>query len=108
MGFAAGQQGGALVEGVLQMALHLGHCRGVDQRTGGHALLRTVADLQPRHRSGKLVDEGVVDAVLYVDAVGTDAGLPGVAVLGDHRALDRRIQIGVVEDDEGCVAAQLQ
>ena len=41
-------------------------------------------------------------------AVGADAGLAGVAVLGGHRAVDRRIQIGVVEDDERSIAAQFQ
>ena len=45
---------------------------------------------------------------LHVDAVGADAGLPGVAELRGDRALDRRIEIGVVEDDEGRVAAELE
>ena len=53
-------------------------------------------------------DEVVVDAVLHVDAVGADAGLAHVAELRDHRALDRGIEIGVVEDDERRVAAELE
>ena len=53
-------------------------------------------------------DEGVVDLVLHVQAVGADAGLAGVAVLADHRALDGAVDVGVVEDDEGRVAAQFE
>ena len=44
----------------------------------------------------KQLGEGVVDAVLHVDAVGADAGLPGVAEFGDDRAGSRRFKIGVV------------
>jgi hypothetical protein len=50
----------------------------------------------------------VVHAGLHVEAVGADAGLAGVAVLADHRAFDGAVEVGVVEDDEGRVAAQLQ
>ena len=61
-----------------------------------------------RDRRGQLRGEGVVDAVLHQDAVGADAGLAGVAVLGGDRALDRGVEVGVVEHDEGRVAAELQ
>ena len=69
--------------------------------------LHAVADLQRLDRRLQLGGEGVVDAVLHQDAVGADAGLAGVAVLRGHGALHRGVQIGVVEDDEGRVAAQL-
>ena len=49
----------------------------------------------------------VVDAGLDEEAVGAHAGLPGVAIFGDHRALDRPVDVGIVEDDEGRVAAKL-
>ena len=57
---------------------------------------------------GQLLRERVVDAVLHVDAVHAHAGLAGVAVLRRHRALDRRIQIRIVEHDERRVAAELE
>ena len=60
------------------------------------------------HRAGQLVDERVVDLVLREEAVGADAGLAHVAELRGERALDRGVEIGVVEDDERRVAAQLQ
>jgi hypothetical protein len=52
--------------------------------------------------------EFVVHAVLHVDAVGADAGLAGVAVFRGDGAFDRGVEVGVVEHDEGGVAAQFQ
>ncbi len=67
-----------------------------------------VADLQLRHRGGKLMREGVVNAILHQQPVGADAGLAGVAVLRSHRALDGGVEIGIVEHDERRVATELQ
>src|SRR3546814_3201477 len=61
-----------------------------------------------RSRHGELFGEGVVDPFLHQDAVGTDAGLAGVAELGDHGTLDGGIEVGVVEHQEGRVATELQ
>ncbi len=47
------------------------------------------------------------DLLVDVEAVGGGAGLAHVAHLGDHRAFDRSIDVGVVEHDEGRVAAEL-
>jgi ParB family chromosome partitioning protein len=58
--------------------------------------------------STSLAAKSVVDLVVHEQAVRADAGLPAVAVLGCHRALDRGIQVGIVEDDERRIAAQLQ
>jgi hypothetical protein len=69
--------------------------------------LGAVADLQPGDRRRKLVGERVEHAALHIEAVGADAGLAGVAELGDQRAFDRLVEIGVVEDDERRVAAEL-
>ena len=55
----------------------------------------------------ELLGEGVVDAGLDVDPVGADAGLAGVPELAGDGALDRLVEVGVVEDDERGVAAQL-
>ena len=55
----------------------------------------------------ELLGERVVDAGLDVDAVGADAGLAGVPELAGDRTLDRLVEVGVVEDDERRVAAQL-
>jgi hypothetical protein len=41
------------------------------------------------------------------EAVGGRAGLTDVAHLGEHRAVDRPVEVGVLEDDERRVAAEL-
>ena len=46
--------------------------------------------------------------VLDQEAVRAHAGLAHVAVLRGQRALDRGVEVGVVEDDERRIAAQLQ
>jgi hypothetical protein len=72
------------------------------------AILGAGADLQVRTRAANAFGKGVVDAGLHQEAVGADAGLAGVAVFGDQSAVDRGIEIGIVENDEGRVAAQFQ
>jgi hypothetical protein len=44
---------------------------------------------------------------VHVKAVGGGAGLADVAHLGEHRPVDGRVEVGVGEDEEGGVAAQL-
>ena len=63
-----------------------------------------------RHRShpgDEALDEGVVDGVVHEEAVGRGARLAAVAHLGDHGALEGRVDVGVGEDDERGVAAEL-
>ena len=56
----------------------------------------------------KLLDERVVDPVLHEDPVGADARLTHVAELRRDRSLDRDVEVGVVEDDQRRVAAELE
>ena len=107
MCLAARLQGGAVGEGVVDVLADLGQRGFVDQRADLGAGVEAVADGEGGHRLGQFLHEAVVDAGLHVDAVGADAGLAGVAELGDHRTGDGGVQIGIVEDDEGGVAAQL-
>ena len=57
------------------------------------------------HRAG--VQPDMPDFEQLADAVGEDASLAAVAKLRGHRSLERRDEIGVIEDDEGCVSAKL-
>ena len=68
----------------------------------------TIAELQTCHLGGELGDKCVKDAVLHENAIGADAGLAHVAEFGADSAFDRRVEIGVVEHDEGRVAAEFQ
>ena len=72
------------------------------------AQMQAIADLQLTHRLLKLFGETIVDAILDVQAVGADAGLPGVAKLGGQRAFDGFIQIGVVKNDKRRVASKFE
>ncbi|EEX11623.1 conserved hypothetical protein [Citreicella sp. SE45] len=57
------------------------------------------------HRAGVQPDMPHFEQL--ADAVGEDASLAAVAKLRGHRSLERRDEIGVIEDDEGCVSAKL-
>mmetsp|Transcript_59426 Transcript_59426/g.140466 ORF Transcript_59426/g.140466 Transcript_59426/m.140466 type:complete len:548 (-) Transcript_59426:2329-3972(-) len=105
---AAGQQLGAERNGVGDMGLHLLQRLLVDQRADVDARLEAVARPQRRNPGRKLLQEGVVDACLHIDAVGADAGLAGIAVLAGDGAFDGRIEVCIVKHDEGRVAAQFQ
>ena len=78
-----------------------------DQRAKVGASLKAVANLQCFDRSFEFRAEFVVDAVLHVDAVCTDAGLPVVAEFTGDSALNGCVDVCVVKHDERCVAAQL-
>jgi hypothetical protein len=91
-----------------QQPLDLLHGVHGDQRPLGDAGLGAVADLHGLHPRRQLPGERVVDRGVNQEAVRADAGLAHVAVLGDQRPLDGLLEIGVIEDDEGGVAAQLQ
>jgi hypothetical protein len=95
-------------DGVGDVALDLLDRALVDQRALHDADLDAVADLHLGDLAGEFRDELVMDAVLHEEAVGADAGLAHVAVLRGDRALDGGVDVGVVEDDEGRVAAQFQ
>src|SRR5690625_2067152 len=79
----------------------------VDERAALAALVLARADPDGGHAGDEPGDEGVVDRPLDEEPVGGGAGLTAVTHLRDHRALDRRVDVGVVEDDEGGVAAEL-
>ena len=108
MALAAAQQPGAVGEGVLHMVFDLGHRPFVDQRALGAACLETAAHLQLGDTLGQACNKGVMNTGLYQETVDADAGLSGIAKFGNQRAFDRTLQVGVVEHDEGGIAAQLQ
>jgi hypothetical protein len=80
---------------------------GIDERTEGNPVFEPVTNLQRLHALGKLSRELVMDRGMDVEAIGGRAGFSHVAHLGDHRTLDRGIDVGIIEDDKGGVAAQL-
>ena len=65
----------------------------IDQRPGRHPDLDTIANLQLQHFGGEFLGKGVIDASLNIDPIGANTGLPCVAELGNHRALNRPVEI---------------
>ena len=76
--------------------------QGTDLRRG----VGRRANPQRLYRAAEACDELVGDRRVHVEAVGRGAGLPAAAELRDHRALDRRGDVGVGGDDERRVAAE--
>ena len=79
----------------------------VDQRADLDVGLGAAADLHVADLRRELLGELVGDRAGDVEAVGRRARLAAVAHLGDQRALDRGVDVGVVEDQERRVAAEL-
>jgi hypothetical protein len=105
---AADDQLRTLVERVLDVLLDLLDGTRVDHRSDLGVGPRRRSDLQRLDPRGQLLDERVVHRMVHVDPVRTDAGLAAVAELRDHQAFDRGIEVGVLEDDERRVAAELE
>jgi ParB family chromosome partitioning protein len=97
----------ALLRRVLDEPGHLAALVVVDERPDLHVGVRAAADRQVAHALGEALGEVPGDRAGDVEAVRTRAGLADVAHLGDHRPLDRRVEVRVVEDEERRVAAQL-
>ena len=51
--------------------------------------------------SDEFLGKSIINSGLDVESVGANTGLTGVAVLGNDRPFDSRIQIRIVEDDNG-------
>src|SRR5690606_1696305 len=65
---ATGDERSALGQGILDMLANLVDRSAIDERAGGGAVLRAVADLEAADSLGELLREGVIDAVLDQDA----------------------------------------
>ena len=63
--------------------------------------------LNALHPLGDAAGELVGDRALHDEPVRRRAGLADVAELREHRAVDRLVEVGVVEHDERGVAAEL-
>ena len=78
-----------------------------DERTDVHPVLGAVPDRQGAHALGEPAGELLGDRLVHQEPVGRGAGLADVAHLGQHRAVDGGVEVGVLEDEEGRVAAEL-
>lgn len=92
MGLATRKDLRTFCDGVIDVRLDLRDGRGVDQRPDGDAILKAVANTKTVNRFVQFLREGVVDAVMDVEAIGADAGLsvvPEAIVVASQRGLIR-------------------
>ncbi|NSX89162.1 helix-turn-helix transcriptional regulator [Agrobacterium tumefaciens] len=82
--------------------------RLVDHRANGDARFRSGANAHGVDAIRQLLRKGVINAGLHQNPVGADAGLATVAEFRNQRAFNGKIEIGIVEHDEGRIAAQFQ
>ncbi len=80
---------------------------GVDERADLHAGLGAPTDPEPGHLGGEPRGELLDHRLGHEKPVGRGAGLAAVAHLGQGRALDGGLQVGVLEDEERGIAAEL-
>ena len=105
---AAGQHPGALRDGVVHVAYD-----GVELLLGDQRA-HVVAPVERRaegHRLGALhepLDEPVVDLVGDEHPLHRDAELAGVGEARPHRAFRRLVEVGVAQDQDRVLAAELQ
>src|SRR5688572_10645639 len=104
---ATGDDAGALARRVGDQLLDLRDGVLVDQRTLLDVRFQPGPDLERIGRDDQLFEKLRVGTGLDEKAIGAYAGLPGVAVFRGDRALDGAIDVGIVEDDERRVAAEL-
>ena len=84
------------------------YSRPVDQWANRRSRLGPVTNHQNGHPLGKFRDKGIMHIVLHQYPIGTDASLSGIAELGGHQSVDRRIKIGIFKHDEGSVATKFK
>ncbi|MNX91558.1 hypothetical protein D3C86_1236460 [compost metagenome] len=90
------------------MGADLGDGRLVDHRADGDPRFRAGADPHGIDAIRQFFREGVVNTRLDENAVGADAGLAAIAEFRNESAFNGEIEIGIVENDEGRIAAQFQ
>jgi hypothetical protein len=68
---------------------------------------RAAADLERLHPLGDTCRELIGNGFVHDEPVGGRTGLTDVAELGQHRTVNRRTKISIIEDQERRIAAQL-
>ncbi len=79
-----------------------------DNRADVDRLVKRMTDAQRFHAGAEAGIEGFSDAFLHQQARTRAAYLALVEPDGVNQALDRGVEIGIVEDDEGRFAAQFE
>ena len=78
-----------------------------DQRPHLRLRVERIADADRLGALDQPLDEAVVDALLHEDARAVGADLAGRIEIAEHGAADGVLDVGIVEDDERRLAAEL-
>ena len=70
--------------------------------------LARIAGRQRRHALGELGDEFIGHLLVHHHPLGGHADLAGVGERAEHRGVDRRIDVGILQHDQRRLAAQLE
>ncbi len=106
--FAAGDYFGTAVHAAVDVAHDLVGLPAVDQGADLHVLIQSVTQLHPGRDVRNACHHLVINFLVHVEPGSGDADLAGIEEDGIGRAGDGEIQIRVVHDDGGRLAAQLQ
>ena len=79
-----------------------------NQRTEVGVRIGGITHNEFAHEFGHPGDEVVVEIARHDRAGGRRAVLPGIDQRPGHRAVHGRIEVGVIENDERCLAAEFQ
>lgn len=125
-GLAAGFDLGALGDGVGDVFFDLLDGGLVDEGALSGGAVETAADLEGGDLLNELGSEGLGDSLLDVESVGAvilsvrdcqaeclggnipDASLSRASELAEHSALNSKIEIGIIKNDERSIATKLQ
>jgi hypothetical protein len=105
---AAGEHGGALGAGVLDVSRHRVQLPARRQRPDVHTEVRAGAEFQGTDPAHQFLGEPVVHLLVDVQPLDGDAQLTGVGEAGPHRAVRRRCHVGIGEHHHRVLAAQFQ
>src|SRR5215207_8865796 len=108
MRLAAHRNGGAVLLCDVEIAADFCEMPLVDQRPDLGGGIKRVADLQRLDPGGQLLDEFSGNAVLNQQPAGGGAALAIERVDHEHHRIQRPVEIGVVEYDDGVLAAELE
>src|SRR5258708_7340934 len=106
--FAAGYDVGSCSQGTLDEALDGFALSGGDQWTHIGQLLRGITDTNLLNLVEERVQEGIVNAILDIDACSGCTVLTAVNESANHRAIGSRFQISIIINDEWGLTAKLK
>src|SRR5580692_10599477 len=104
----AGEQGGAFRGGVFDERRDALRAAGVDQGPDDRGGVGGVPGGQRADPLGVPGEERVEQAAVDDDPVGGHAQLPGVHERPEDRGVDREVRVGVLEDDQRVLPAELE